>query len=114
VTFLGSWWLLGQSTHVLLLAHLHGLITLLVLYGTFFVTVPTLRWLGIQYLNKRIESRNAKRKEAADMISNPSADLTKKLEQAANQRIQQKQISEKDVVYTTDKDILEQEFEPPK
>ncbi len=111
--FLGSWWLLAQSTHIVVLARFHWLIVVLVVYGTFFVTVPLIRWLWLQYMNSRIEARNAIRKAAADLMSTPAPDLSKKLAQAAERRIKQTQIGQKDVIYTTEKDMLEQEFEPP-
>jgi hypothetical protein len=127
---LGSWWLLAQSAHIPALNAAHLLIVVLFWYGTFFVGVPLFRWAGLQYLNTRIESRNDQRKASAELVSHPQVDLKKKLEQATEHRINRTQISKKDVVYTTEKDALDQkddlddkfeqlegeqkEFEPPK
>lgn len=110
VNFFGSWWLLLQSRYIPLLMELHALIVALVIYGTFFVIVPLGRWAVLQYLNRRIEARNQKRKTAADLLSNPDADLIKKLSQAQAYRLQDTQINQSDIVYTSDKDLLEQEF----
>ncbi len=128
--FLGSWWLLAQSAHSPALAPAHFLIVLLFWYGTFFVGVPLFRWVGLQYLNARIEARNDVRKAASELVLRPQPELKTKLAQAADHRINRKQISQKDIVYTTEKDSLDQkdelddkfeklaleqnEFEPPR
>jgi hypothetical protein len=113
---LGGMWLWGQSTqteHITILNSFHGLICWLVAYGVFFVAVPAVRWLVLMSINSKIESRNDKREKNALLLKNPSADLQKKLSQAAqfsaSKRLEWK--PDTHVVYSTDKDLLEQEFD---
>jgi hypothetical protein len=112
----GSWWLWGQSMRMSVLIPFHGLVNWLVLYGTFFVAVPFFRWLAYSYINSRIESRNNKREKNALYLKNASStssELVKKLGTASKLR-QSKLLEAKpssQVVYSTDKDILEQEFD---
>jgi hypothetical protein len=112
VNFLGSWWLLSQSTSEFSRMHpFLPLISALVIYGTFFVGVPTVRYLCLQVINQRIEARNDKKKEAASIVNNPDKDLQLKLVEAKNHQIKHTQIAQNDSVYTTEKDMLEQEFD---
>ena len=62
---LGSWWLWGhaQRADIPVLAACQGLINWLVLYGTFFVTVPALRWTALLYINSRIERETVNAKK---------------------------------------------------
>jgi len=112
VNFLGSWWLLSQSDgHIDILYKMHALIVILVIYGTFFVGVPTVRFLCLQVINQRIEARNEKKKEAASLVNNPSKDLQVKLTEAKGHQIKHIQVAKSDVIYTSEKDLLEQEFD---
>ena len=105
VNFCGSWWLLIESHRILGFLFL---IKLLVAYGVFFVLVPTVRYFVLQWLNKRIEERNSKRQDYAVMLKNPSKELLLKLGEAKQFRIGEKKITAADVIYTTDKDALDQ------
>lgn len=111
VNFLGSWWLLSQTFRPGIIQDLQALVVALVIYGTFFVGVPTVRFLCLQVINQRIEARNDKKKEAASIVNNPSKDLQLKLLEAKNHQIKHNQIAKNDVAYTSDKDLLEQEFD---
>jgi hypothetical protein len=111
VNFLGSWWLLSQSGRIPILIQLHALVVALVIYGTFFVGVPTVRFLCLQIINQRIEARNEKKKEAASIVNNPSKELQVKLIEAKTHQIKQTQVAKSDSVYTTEKDLLDQEFD---
>ena len=111
VNFLGSWWLFSQSGRVDILITLHSLVMVLVVYGTFFVLVPTLRYIGVQVLNQRIEARNDRKKEAASFVNNPGKELQLKLTEAKQHQIKSIEVKKGDSVYSTDKDLLEQEFE---
>lgn len=112
--FLGSWLLLSLANIKWCLLHNHAfapLIGLLVIYGTLFVLVPFVRYLAVQWLNRRIESRNQARENHALLISSPSEELLTKLEEAKQLRIGEKRLTADNVVYTTDKDLLDQEFD---
>jgi H+/gluconate symporter-like permease len=108
-------WLWGQSQpgHIVVLSAFHGLINWILLYGLFFVTVPAIRWLALMVINSKIESRNDKREKNALFLKNASPDLQKKIAQAAqfgaSKRLEWK--PDNQVVYSTDKDLLEQEFD---
>jgi hypothetical protein len=112
---LGAMWLWGQSNlpQNTGLAELHGLISCLLMYGVFFVAVPAVRWFVLTTINSKIEARNDKREKNALFLKNASGDLQKKISQAAqfsaNKRLEWKPDSH--VVYSTDKDLLEQEFD---
>jgi hypothetical protein len=119
VTFLGSWWLLLYVTKFVVLIHWFApLVTALTIYGTAFLAVPLIRSIILHFINKGIDSRNAKRSEYAAAVQNKSEELLKKLNEAAQYRIGERTINAANTVYTTDKDALEQEFEhefePPK
>lgn len=113
---LGSWWLLSQSTHIPVLIAFHALISGLVIYGTLFVTVPAVRWGVLEFINRKIEARNEKREAAASVLANPSSELLKKLAQVREMQLKLLEAPKPtgQVVYSTDKDLLEQEFEPPR
>lgn len=111
VNFFGSWWLLMQSSHILLLFTLKPLIVALVTYGTFFLAVPGVRYLVIQMLNKRIEKRNEMRSNFTIPLQRPAPELQKKLTEAKELRIKEKKLTKDDVVYRSDRDALEQEFD---
>jgi hypothetical protein len=110
---LGAMWLWGQSNVSPTMMPFHGLITWLLLYGVFFVAVPGVRWLVLTTINSKIEARNDKREKNALFLKNASGDLQKKLRQAAqfsaSKALEWKPDSH--VVYSTDKDLLEQEFD---
>ena len=110
---LGGMWLWGQSHRIPILIALHGLINWIFLYGVFFVTVPLVRWLALMQINGGIEKRNAARETNAMYLKNASGDLAKKLSQAAELRQAKAQEPKPDghVVYTTDKDLLDQQFD---
>jgi hypothetical protein len=113
---LGSWWLFSQSTHIPVLFTFHALITCLVIYGTLFVAVPAVRWAVLNYINSRIETRNQKREAAASVLANPSSELLKKLAQVRDMQLKILAAPKPtdQVIYSTDKDLLEQEFEAPR
>ena len=111
LNFLGSLFLFTHIKTVPLFFTFAGLIKLLVLYGSFFLIVPTVRWAVLKWLNGRIDTRNAKREQSAAILRNPSDELLKKLAEAKRYRIGEKRVRQDNVAYTTDKDILDQEFD---
>jgi len=112
VNLLGSWWLMAQAQRVMLLVVLAPLVKALVIYGTFFCLLPLFRWMALQFLNARIEKRNIERRKNAAFVKNASPELSTKLLEAKKYSVSEKRIATTDVVYTTEKDALEQEFDP--
>jgi hypothetical protein len=108
INLLGSWWLLHavRFNHSLVM-----LAQVLVVYGTAFVLVPLTRYVVLHFMNARIESRNAKREEFAAKVINADKKLLEKLSEAAGLYQKKHAIAAKDIVYTTERENLEQEFE---
>ena len=79
---------------------------LLITYAVSYLAIPLIRYFWLQRRNSKIEERNAKRQERANILeSNP--ELQAKIiyaQQFANQHI----ITGENVVYSTEKDLLEQ------
>lgn len=109
LNFLGALFLVTHL-YIPILHAFAGLIHWLALYGTMFVAVPAIRWLILNVLNGDIEKRNAAKKDYADALHNPSAETLRKLGEAKNYRIGEKSIRKDDVVYTTDRDVIDQDF----
>jgi len=108
INLLGSWWLL----HAVRFSHsLVMLAMVLVVYGTAFVLVPLIRYGALLVINSRIEARNAKREEFATQLINADKDLLEKLREAQGLAQKTHAIEAKDIVYTTERENLEQEFE---
>ncbi|HLP91648.1 MAG TPA: hypothetical protein VK184_24065 [Nostocaceae cyanobacterium] len=83
---------------------------LLLAYGTGFLAIPLIRYVWIQSRNRKIEERNSQRQNRAKLLAKPKPELQKKIAfagQFANERF----IEQKDVIYSTERDLLEQEFE---
>jgi len=80
-------------------------------YGCFFVVVPAVRWFITQQINKGIAARNDKKLEYAVQLESPSKQLAAKLEDARQMRLAGAPSHAEHIVYTTDKDALEQEFD---
>jgi type VI protein secretion system component VasK len=109
VNFFGSLWLFG--VHTPLTNQLAPLILALVIYGSLFVAIPLFRLAVITMLNKGIEKRNAERANFAMQLRSPSAKLATKLKEAQGMAKKSKMIT--GIVYTTERDVLEQEFDKP-
>ncbi len=110
--FFGSMWLWNTVAHSVELLPLLPLINLLVIYGSFFVAVPFIRWMVQLWLNQRIDARNKDRQSYAQQVASPSGELQAKLLEAKQFTVESQRLSTKDVVYTTEKELLDQQFEP--
>jgi hypothetical protein len=109
----GALFLVGHlhSTPVIPILHaFSGLIHWLLIYGTLFLVVPTIRYFVLKWRNAAIELRNIQRSQFAEALKNPAATLLKKLGEAQHYRIGEKRIKTDDVVYTTEKDVMDQDF----
>jgi hypothetical protein len=96
---------LGSSA---LIGFVSGIYGILIGYAIAFLAVPTVRYLWIQWRNSQIQKRNQKREERALLLSNESEELRQKMAYA-RQFAAQKVISDADITYSTDRDLLEQE-----
>lgn len=110
--FFGSLWLLNTVAHSIELLPLLPLINCLVVYGSFFVGIPLVRWLVQLWLNQRINARNNKRQEYASQLAAPTGELSTKLLEAKQYKVSAQRVSTKDLAYTTEKELLDQQFEP--
>jgi hypothetical protein len=86
---------------------IHGL---LLGYAIGFLAIPAIRYFWLRFRNSRIQARNQKRQSRAELLNNADAELKQKLAYA-RQFAAQKVITDADITYSTDKDVLEQEIE---
>ncbi len=110
VNFLGSWYLYIWAAQYISFAYLSPLLLVLVIYGTLFVAIPLIRYTVIQFINKGIDEGNKLRQKYAAQVSNPDTRLTKKLAEAEQMLLASRQIKAENIIYDTQKDVLEQEF----
>lgn len=83
----------------------------LVIYGTLFIAIPLAR-LGINFFrNQRIQERNLKRYQLAQITANPEPELATKLLEAERYKLRTQKLTEDKIVYTTERDTLEQDFD---
>ncbi len=108
VNFFGSWYLYISAAQYSTLAFLSPLLTVLVAYGTLFIAIPFARYISICLINQRIVKGNQLRESYARLLSHPEQRLINKLNEAKEMAVAARPID--DVVYDTNKDILEQEF----
>ena len=81
---------------------------LLLGYGIAFLTIPLIRYFWIQGQNRQIEARNRQRQ--AQIVPEASASLRQKLAYA-RQFASEKVIGDRDITYSTETDLLEQEHQ---
>lgn len=85
-----------------------SLFFVLALYATLFVTIPATRWFVIRARNRRITARNAIARVYEEKLGAPDARLVAKLEDAEAVRRMDHNMTTEQIVYTTNKDYLEQ------
>jgi hypothetical protein len=83
---------------------------ILLVYAIGFLTIPLIRYWWIQGRNDKIKQRNQQRQARTEYLSIGGSELQHKLDYA-RQFAEEKVITEKDITYTTEKDILAQEIE---
>jgi uncharacterized protein YhhL (DUF1145 family) len=108
IVLCSSAWLVA---HLALVSPFAPLVYALFAYGCFFVVMPAVRWLMVECINGSITARNERKLEYAAMLANPSKDLSIKLEYARKIRAESGSSQPERVVYSTDRDLLQQEFE---
>ena len=92
-----------------LVAFVGGIYGILLAYGIGFLGIPLARYFWIQWRNQRIESRNVLRQERAIALNSGSDTLNQKLS-FAKQFAAATVVDAKDLAYTTESDLTEQEF----
>ncbi|HIK08251.1 MAG TPA: hypothetical protein IGS40_26815 [Trichormus sp. M33_DOE_039] len=93
-----------------LVAFVQGIYWLLLTYGVGFLAVPLIRYFWIQGRNKKILNRNRDRMARARLLGDPHPDLQQKIDYA-RQFGTETVITNKDLIYSTETDLLEQEVE---
>ncbi|MBE9191251.1 hypothetical protein IQ230_12985 [Gloeocapsopsis crepidinum LEGE 06123] len=93
-----------------LVAFAQGIYWLLLGYGTAFLAVPLVRYFWIKWRNRQISDRNHQRQLRAGTLVNPDATLQQKMSYA-KQFSANTVITQEDLIYTTETDLLEQEAE---
>ncbi len=111
--FCGSWWLFKHIATINLLHHLAALIDVLLTYSIILLVIPAVRYFVLLMLNQRIDSRNEKRKAAAELVKQPQGEILKELEEAKAIQGEHAQLLRVDrkIVFDSGKDSLEQKFE---
>jgi len=92
-----------------LVAFVGGIYGILLAYGIGFLGIPLARYFWIQWRNRGIESRNLQREGRAIALNSSNDILDQKLS-FAKQFAAATVVDEKDLAYTTESDLTEQEF----
>ncbi|WP_414579054.1 hypothetical protein [Anabaena sp. CCY 9402-a] len=93
-----------------LVAFVQGIYWLLLAYGVGFLGVPLIRYFWIKWRNGKILTRNRDRISRARLLANPNPDLQQKIDYA-RQFGTETVITNENLVYSTETDLLEQEVE---
>lgn len=83
-------------------------LSLLAIYGVGLVTIPIVRYILVSRSNERIRRRNQTRHQHTQLLRETDS-IAAKLDYA-NQFAKQHQITQRDIIYTTEEDALTQEF----
>lgn len=113
LNFAGSWWLFRHVAQINLLHHFVYLIDFLLAYGSMFLLIPLVRIFFNKIVNVGIDQRNEWRKKRAEALSLMNPDLQAKIDET---RVFANELSSKtpgSICYTTERDILEQQFDKP-
>ncbi|XP_015580585.2 uncharacterized protein At5g03900, chloroplastic isoform X1 [Ricinus communis] len=87
-----------------------GIFPLLQVYAGSFFAIPLIRWFLIRQRNAQIEKRNQAREQFARALELPDPSLRRKL-LSARDMSQRTFIGQDRIVYSTDRDIIEQDVE---
>jgi hypothetical protein len=112
LNFYGSYWLFKHIATIPLLSHFSTLIDCLLAYGSFFLALPLLRIVFNFVMNISIRKRNSERRKQAGELHAPSEELAVKLQEATTMSKALPNNEDKgQVIYSTEKDLLEQEID---
>lgn len=110
--FFGSWWLVSQLPKLsTIIPGIAPLVMAIAIYGTLFLVVPFVRWIVLGVINHGIDERNQARLAYAEGMRDPQPALLEKLADAKKLAISKRTVGKDDIVYTTERDALEQKFE---
>jgi hypothetical protein len=84
-----------------------GIYGFLALYAVGFVTIPVIRLIWLQWTNRQIAARNERRRQRLALLNSPDAERKMLF---AQQFQVERQLSEADITYNTEEDMLEQEL----
>jgi hypothetical protein len=93
-----------------LVAFVNSIYPVLVGYGIAFLVIPLIRYFWIQGRNQKIATRNEARESRANILSQAADSLRQKL-LFARQFTERKVISDRDLAYTTEDDLLDQNLQ---
>lgn len=93
-----------------LVAFVQSIYWFLLAYGIGFLAIPLIRYFWIQLKNSQVEARNQKRQQQAVALNEADTALQKKIAYA-QQFAAQNVITQEDLVYTSETDLLDQEIE---
>jgi hypothetical protein len=85
-----------------------GILTILALYGIGLVTIPSCRYLWVKYQDRQVRKRNFYRQQQVKLLQ--QSDLIQDKLDYAKQFAKQHKITDRDIIYTTEEDALEQDF----
>ncbi|PSP19081.1 MAG: hypothetical protein BRC58_01940 [Cyanobacteria bacterium QS_8_64_29] len=92
------------------LAFIQSIYGLLLAYAISFLAVPLGRYYWIRWRNRSIEANNQMRAQRAQALNRPDAALRQKLTYA-RQFADRQVLAEQEAIYTSDRDLAEQESE---
>ncbi|XP_020596410.1 uncharacterized protein At5g03900, chloroplastic-like [Phalaenopsis equestris] len=84
---------------------------LLQVYAASFFAIPLFRWFLLSRRNSAIESRNLARRQRAGALELPDPALRKKQLLNAREMAKRSVIGSDRIVYSTEKDVLDQDYE---
>jgi len=116
LNFAGSWWLFKHIATINFLHSVALLIDVLLTYAILFLAIPAIRYAVITVLNYRIDVRNEKREAAWELVHNPQGDVLEEIQEAKvirDREFKALSADRKNIVFSSDKDSLEQQFEHP-
>ncbi|XP_058222602.1 uncharacterized protein At5g03900, chloroplastic isoform X2 [Rhododendron vialii] len=93
-----------------LITFVSDIFPLLQVYAASFFAIPLVRWFFIRMRNAEIEKRNLAREQCARALEVPDLSLRRKL-LSARDMAQKTFIGRDRIVYSTDKDLFEQDYE---
>ncbi len=96
-----------------MIGFVQGIYWLLLAYSIGFLGIPLVRCFWIQWRNAKLAGRNRERLERARFLANADDFLQQKIA-FASQFATEKVIGKEDLIYSSDTDLLEQEFEQVK
>lgn len=93
-----------------LVAFVNGIYGLLLAYGTAFLAIPAVRYFWLKGKNRKIAQRNEVRQQQAIALNSAGPAVQEKIA-FAQQFVDQTVVSKDNLAYTTEKELIDQEYE---